>query len=168
MAESDKPALVKPSREARVVQLKCAGLTDARVAEAMLGEKYGKISERTVTRIWAKIKRTQPQALPVIPSVVEELTRQQLFDIFAEDNRSVKLKYRDKLLDKYLPRPLPVVNVQQAQVTEVKVDGISPEDAFGEYGDIFIERWAQLRMERGNQASLPSDTRESMATEDKP
>ena len=89
---------IKSSRDVRIIELKCRGLTDAQVSTRMKEENYHKISEATIQRFWSKLKKESHDKL------VEELIRQQLLDISIEDDRGKKMKYRDRILEKLMPR----------------------------------------------------------------
>ncbi len=93
----------KISKRVRIVELKMRGLTAADVAARMRGEGYGKVSERTVERIWAEARGAESWS-SWSGETVEELLRQQLAEITIVDQRSLKLKYRDRLLDKLMPK----------------------------------------------------------------
>ena len=101
MAQSEEGP--KSPRDVRIIQLKTRGLTDAATSAQLKKEMYLKCSLHTVSRVWVEIRREKTDL------IVDELQRQQMADITLEDNRAVKMKYRDRLLDKLMPRqPLPV------------------------------------------------------------
>ncbi|MDD1678732.1 MAG: hypothetical protein LUO93_06060 [Methanomicrobiales archaeon] len=91
------------NKRVRVVELKLKGLTAADVADRMRGEGYRKVSERTVERLWAEVRDEEP-GYSWSGDMIDELLRQQLAEITIVDQRSLKLKYRDRLLDKVMPR----------------------------------------------------------------
>lgn len=76
-------------RRKRVIELRCRGWTEVQIA-SFLG-----VSERTIRR---DLKSAQANEF------VEELKRRQLEDIEENDDSKVRLKYRDKILDKLLPK----------------------------------------------------------------
>jgi hypothetical protein len=93
----------KTSKRVRIVELKLRGFTAVDVAERMRSEGYSKVSERTVERLWAEVRREE-SGFSWSGDMIEELLRQQLAEITIVDERSLKLKYRDRLLDKLMPR----------------------------------------------------------------
>ena len=95
-------------RRQRVIGLRCVGLTQAQICEKLREDGFS-ISERTV---WADLHSATAEEF------IEELKRRQLADItLASDDYEVRLKYRDLLLDKIMPRKV-------EQKTESKVDVI--------------------------------------------
>ena len=60
-------------------------------------EEGFKVSERT---IWQDLRSDD------VKEFTDELMRRQLADITLSDNISVRLNYRDKLLDKMLPKKI--------------------------------------------------------------
>lgn len=82
-------------RRRRIIELRCSGLTIPRICEN-LRENGLKISERTV---WSDLHSSTTK------DFVEELLRKQLADLtLLGDDYATRLKYRDQLLDKLMPR----------------------------------------------------------------
>jgi len=101
MSQTEKlpdPKQETPSRTTRIVQLRVRGMTDEATAAQLRSEGYLKCGQKTVSRTWVKIRKEHNEGF------VEELQRQQLADITMADSREVKLKYRDKLLERLMPR----------------------------------------------------------------
>ena len=92
MAENNK--ISSKARLDRAIDLKCRGLTDREISDHMKEEGYQWVSERTIN----KILNTVPEE-----RVVEELKRLQLRTITTADV-PLQLKYRDRLLEKMMPR----------------------------------------------------------------
>lgn len=83
------------ARQNRVFELRVLGLTIPQIKQKMNEENY-RISERT---IWSELHSDAAQQF------VNELIRRQLADItLADEDLSLRLKYRDKLIDKFLPQ----------------------------------------------------------------
>lgn len=82
------------SRLARALELKIRGLTYAEISKRMTEEGYNKVSLRTINRLLNSLEAQ---------NYVEELKRLQLRDITIAEI-PLRLKYRDKLLDKLMPR----------------------------------------------------------------
>src|SRR5512138_1513518 len=93
----------RSSKRIRIVELKLRGLTAADVATRMRDEGYRKVSERTVERLWAEVREDEV-GYSWSGGMIDELLRQQLAEISIVDQRSLKLKYRDRLLDKLMPK----------------------------------------------------------------
>ena len=94
MAENN--IISKNARLDRAIDLKCKGLTDREISVRMTEEGYKYASERTINRILNEITEER---------IVEELKRQQLRDITTADS-PIRLKYRDKLLEKMMPQKI--------------------------------------------------------------
>jgi hypothetical protein len=100
--------LKREVRKRRVIELRCVGLTQAQICEKLREDGFS-ISERTV---WEDLHSATAEEF------IEELKRRQLADItLASDDYEIRLKYRDLLLDKIMPRKV-------EQKTESKVDVI--------------------------------------------
>lgn len=83
----------------RAIDLKCKGLTDKEISVRMKEDGFIFASERTINRILNEITEER---------IVEELKRQQLRDITTAES-PIRLKYRDKLLEKMMPaKPKPM------------------------------------------------------------
>ena len=76
-------------RRGRVVKLMCMGKSGQEIAD-ILG-----VSIRTVQRDLKSIE---------VQEIVEELKRRQLLDIEESEDERTRLQYRDKLLDKLIPK----------------------------------------------------------------
>lgn len=103
----------RPSKQARMLELRLRGLTWAQVRSLMLSEGYTRISEKTLQRYWYKIRDESPPKQVVSQTIIEELQRQQFLDISREETLEIKLRYRDKMLDKLMPRqtqPIDLMN----------------------------------------------------------
>lgn len=111
------------NRRRRVFELRCAGLKISQICEKLREE--GQIwSERTV---WSDLHSDQAGEL------IDELVRQQLSDIaLCEDDYAIRLKFRDLLIEKLLPRkPSVKVDVNVGEKTDVAVS--SGSDLLAEY-----------------------------------
>ena len=82
------------TRRRRVFELRVIGLTIPQIQQKMTEEDF-KVSERT---IWQDLRSDD------VKEFTDELMRRQLADITLSDNISVRLNYRDRLLDKLLPK----------------------------------------------------------------
>ena len=81
--------LKQDQRRVRVIELRCSGYTEAQIAE-MLG-----VSERTIRRDLRSA---------IAEEFVSELKRRQLKDIEESQDPKTRLEYRDKLLNKLIPK----------------------------------------------------------------
>ena len=81
--------LKQDERRISVIELRCSGYTQTEIAE-MLG-----VSERTVRR---DLKSS------IAEDFVSELKRRQLKDIEESKDPKIRLHYRDKLLNKLMPK----------------------------------------------------------------
>lgn len=81
--------LKQDERRIKVIELRCSGYTETQIAE-MLG-----VSERTVRR---DLKSS------IAEEFVCELKRRQLKDIEESKDPKIRLLYRDKLLNKLMPK----------------------------------------------------------------
>jgi IS30 family transposase len=103
--------LKQVKRRIKLIRLRCTGLTEAQIAEE-LG-----VSERTVRR---DLKSAQAQEF------VEELKRRQLLDIEETRDPVTRLKYRDMLLNKLIPKQ--VNNKIEGGKRPIVLDIWRPED----------------------------------------
>ncbi len=92
------------NRRVRIVELKLRGYSNAQISEQLRAEGFGKSSERSVNRVWAEARSSVVEYRPWTGEMIDELLRHQLAEITIVDERSLKLKYRDRLLDKLMPR----------------------------------------------------------------
>ncbi len=86
--------LSEAGRKARILTLKMRGLNDNEISKRMKEEGYDKVSRRTIQRILKTISKAE---------MVDELLAQQQRDITQADIE-IRLKFRDRLLDKYIPQ----------------------------------------------------------------
>lgn len=131
----------------RVINLKMRGLTDTEIAEQMLDEGYKRVSRRTVQRLIHSADGRE---------MAEQLLMLQLRDITQADI-SLRLKYRDRLLDKILGRPSTLINIEQSQTEQkLEVRGTryewSIEQLLGEYGEEISEAVETRIIERSREA----------------
>jgi len=87
-------SLKQLSRRRRVIELRCLGLTIPQIRDK-LAEEGWKASEHTV---WNDLHSED------VTEFIEELIRRQLADITLAEEPSLKMKYRDLLLDKLMPK----------------------------------------------------------------
>ena len=92
MAKINKISLT--GRLARALDLKARGLTDAEISERMKDEGYMHVSVRTINSLLNSLEAK---------SFVDELLRLQLRDITTSDT-ALRMKYRDRLLEKLMPK----------------------------------------------------------------
>lgn len=92
----------RKARLDRAIDLKCRGLTDREISVRMTEEGFLLSSERTINRILNQVPENR---------IVEELKRLQLRDMTTADV-PIRLKYRDKLLEKMMP-----VKPRQMEIT---------------------------------------------------
>jgi hypothetical protein len=95
MAEN-KTIKNRNARLDRAIDLKCKGLTDAEISAKMTEEGFPLVSERTIRRILSQVTDKR---------IIEELKRFQLRGITTAEI-ALQLKYRDKLLDKLIPKKI--------------------------------------------------------------
>lgn len=97
MANNDEKIRRNPisnqSKLARVINLRMRGLNDNEISKQMNEDGYKHISPRTVSRLLKEAKKTE---------FADELIQQQLRDITISDT-ALRLKFRDKLIDKFNP-----------------------------------------------------------------
>ena len=152
----------KDKKRSRIVELKLRGLTATDIAARMRSEGYSKISERTVERFWASIRKDSGAYPPWSCEMVEELQRQQLADITMVDERELKLKYRDRLLEKMMPRRV-------EQVGSVKQEIDVKHDVSDEQLARFIPVIADMVMgEQTRRADHPDDQEDPQEPLDPP
>lgn len=114
------------ARRKRVIELRCVGLTQAQICEKLREEGF-RTSERTV---WADLHSATAE------DFIEELKRRQLADIaLAGDDYEVRLKYRDLLLDKIMPRK--VEQKTESKVAVVVDDGKDVATLLAKYEILF-------------------------------
>ena len=99
------------SRRKKVIGYFCSGLNAVQIAK-----KLG-VSERTVRR---DLKSGQ------IQEYIDELLRRQLKDIEEGRDRKIRLQYRDKLLDKLMPKK--VTKTLDGGKTPIILEMWKPED----------------------------------------
>jgi len=85
--------------------------------------------------------------------IIDELIRKQMRDIAKEDSSDIRMKYRDKLLEKFIPQRIEAyqksVHEEKREVT-INVDGFSPEERR------FAEHLARKYIKANNQAEPSS------------
>lgn len=59
--------------------------------------------------------------------IIDELMRKQMRDIARDDNSDLRMKYRDKLLEKLIPQRVESLSVQKIE-QHVKIDATEDED----------------------------------------
>ena len=95
---SDKVNLRQAKRRQRIFELRVLGLTIPQISEMLKKEGYRiGTSERTVHDDLHSGEAKE---------FVEELLRRHLANIAVEEDRAVKLKYYDRLLNKMMPTKL--------------------------------------------------------------
>ncbi|HEY9753908.1 MAG TPA: hypothetical protein V6C97_01975 [Oculatellaceae cyanobacterium] len=82
------------NRRRRVFELRCRGFTIPNICEKLREEGFD-VSERTV---WEDLHSNQMQ------SFTEELLRRQFADMELSGSYRLKLEYRDRILDRLMPR----------------------------------------------------------------
>jgi hypothetical protein len=91
-----KNDLKRATRRQRIFELRVLGLTIPQISETLKNEGYRiGTSEHTV---YDDLHSGEAKEF------VEELLRRQLANIAVEENRTMKLKYYDRLLDKLMPQ----------------------------------------------------------------
>lgn len=98
------------------MELKLRGLSNAKISEQLREEGFDKSSERSVNRVWAEARGSVVEYRPWTGEMIEELQRQQLAEITMVDDRGLKLKYRDRLLDKLMPRRFEQVGTVKQEI----------------------------------------------------
>ena len=117
MAQNEK--ISKVSRLARALDLKTRGLTDSEISVRMTEEGYRRVSMHTVNRLLNGVEAKL---------FVDELLRLQLRDITISDTH-LRLKYRDKILEKLMPRQTQPVAITGpvAPIFEIGLKDIGPK-----------------------------------------
>ena len=111
MAQNEK--ISKVSRLARALDLKTRGLTDSEISARMTEEGYRRVSMHTVNRLLNGVEAKL---------FVDELLRLQLRDITISDTH-LRLKYRDKILEKLMPRRVEQMVDGSSEIRVVVEDG---------------------------------------------
>jgi len=155
----------KNKKGSRIIELKLRGLTAADITARMRNEGYSKISERTVERFWATIRKTSGEYPPWSPEMVEELQRQQLADITMVDERELKLKYRDRLLDKLMPRRFEQT-LSGGLSQDVKVKQDVSDEQFAKFVPVIADMVMGEQARRANQPHDQEGTSELLDTTD--
>ena len=102
------PELKRKARIRRVIELRVLGYTIPMIHDAL--KKEGFIMGISERQIFTDLRSTQALA------VVDEIKRKQLSDIAIASSVSVRLKYRDKLLGKIIPKKIDVSSRQAGEV----------------------------------------------------
>jgi len=113
-------ALRIETRRRRVIELRCLGLTIPQISEKLRDEGF-RASEKT---IWNDLHSS------TVEDFVEELKRRQLADIALSEEYKTRLHFRDRLLDKLIPKQIKSELTGPAQII-VNFDKsleIKPED----------------------------------------
>jgi DNA-binding transcriptional MerR regulator len=100
------------NRRRRVFELRCLGYKIPQIKEKLAEEKQF-CSEDTIK---ADLHSDDATAF------LEELERQQFADIALEDDRKVRLEYRDRMIERLKPRKSPDVAVNIANQLQVEKD----------------------------------------------
>ena len=111
MAQNEK--ISKVSRLARALDLKTRGLTDSEISVRMTEEGYRRVSMHTINRLLNGVEAKL---------FVDELLRLQLRDITISDTH-LRLKYRDKILEKLMPRRVEQMVDGSSEIRVVVEDG---------------------------------------------
>jgi IS30 family transposase len=96
----NRPKLTRRQRRLQVVELRAQGLTLQQIATHL------QVNEKTIDR---DIKSSEMRLM------IEEIQRQQLDDIQHEEKSYVRMQFRDKLLEKLMPKKV-----------EQQVSGLTP------------------------------------------
>ena len=110
------------NRRRRVFELRCLGYKIPQIKEKLAEEKQF-WSEDTIK---ADLRSGEASAY------LEELQRQQFADIALEDDRKVKLEFRDRMIERFTPKKTPepaIVNNVNQQVTVKGNDNLLEEYA---------------------------------------
>ena len=99
------------SRRQRELELRCLGYKIKQIQKQMGEEGSGWWDEDTIR---ADLKTVTAEEWR------DELIRQQNADIALEDDRKVKLEYRDRMIERLTPRKSPDVSVQIANQVQVE------------------------------------------------
>lgn len=118
--------LKREVRRKRVIELRCVGLTQPQICEKLREEGF-RTSRRTV---WEDLHSATAE------DFIEELKRRQLADIaLAGNDYEIRLKYRDLLLDKMMPRK--VEQKTESKVAVVVEDGKDVATLLAKYDTLF-------------------------------
>ena len=117
MAQNEK--ISKAGRLDRALDLKTRGLTDSEISQRMSEEGYDHVSFRTINRLLNGVEASL---------FVDNLLRLQLRDITISDT-ALRLKYRDKILEKLMPRQTQPVAITGpvAPIFEIGLKDIGPK-----------------------------------------
>jgi hypothetical protein len=99
-------------RRHRVIELRCLGYKIPQIKEK-LAEEGQDWSEDTIKR---DLRSEDAE------ETLSELTRQQFADIALCESRKVKLEYRDRLIERLMPRKSPETEVNISTVPKVSVE----------------------------------------------
>ena len=99
-------------RRRRVFELRCLGYKIPQIKEKLAEEKQN----WSMDTIKADLHSDDASAF------LEELERQQFADIALEDDRKVRLEYRDRMIERLKPRKSPDVAVNIANQLQVEKD----------------------------------------------
>jgi hypothetical protein len=116
---SQNEKISKAGRLDRALDLKTRGLTDSEISQRMSEEGYAHVSLRTINRLLNGVEAEL---------FVDNLLRLQLRDITISDT-ALRLKYRDKILEKLMPRQTQPVAITGpvAPIFEIGLKDIGPK-----------------------------------------
>jgi hypothetical protein len=110
------------NRRRRVFELRCLGYKIPQIKEKLAEEK----------QFWSEDTIKADLHSGDASAYLEELERQQFADIALEDDRKVKLEFRDRMIERLTPRKSPdpaIVNNVNQQVTVNQQDNLLEEYA---------------------------------------
>jgi DNA-binding transcriptional MerR regulator len=123
-------------RRRRVCELRCLGLKIPQIKE-MLSKEGQNWSEDTIKRDLSSLQAQE---------TLEELERQQLSDIAFAEDRKTKLEYRDRMIERLMPRKSPQTEVNvglaQPKVTVEIFDHSKEPNAAGDQAEVQSESGA--------------------------
>jgi len=100
------------NRRRRVFELRCLGYKIPQIKEKLAEEK----------QFWSEDTIKADLHSDDATAFLEELERQQFADIALEDDRKVRLEYRDRMIERLKPRKSPDVAVNIANQLQVEKD----------------------------------------------
>lgn len=100
------------NRRRRVFELRCLGYKIPQIKEKLAEEGH----------FWSEDTIKSDLHSEDASAFLEELERQQFADIALEDDRKVKLEYRDRMIERLTPRKSPDVSVNIANQLQVEKD----------------------------------------------
>lgn len=100
------------NRRRRVFELRCLGYKIPQIKEKLAEEK----------QFWSEDTIKADLHSDDASAYLEELERQQFADIALEDDRKVKLEFRDRMIERFSPKKSPDVAVNIANQLQVEKD----------------------------------------------